>query len=100
MKSVTAGLFFAVTLAELIDLTGGVDDFLLAGIKRMAVRADFHMQILADSGAGFESVAAAADHVDFSILRMDVRFHVLSLPNACKKVAHDTVINLTQQART
>jgi hypothetical protein len=66
----------------------------------MAVRADFHMQILADGGAGLESVAATADHVDFRVLGMDIRFHVLNLPNACKKVAHDTVIDLTQQART
>ncbi len=58
------------------------------------------MQIFTDGGAGLEGVAATADHVDFSVLGVDIRFHVLSLPNACKKVAHDTVIDLTQQART
>lgn len=90
-------LFFAVTLAEFIDLSGGVHDFLLTGIKRVAVRADFHMQILADSGAGLEGMAATADHVNFSVLWVDIRFHV-RLPIAWKKVAHDTVNDQPQQA--
>ena len=35
-----AGVF----LAELVDATGGVDDLLLAGIERMAVRAHFDLR--------------------------------------------------------
>jgi hypothetical protein len=90
-------LFFAVALAEFVDLPGGVHDFLLTGIKWVAVRADFHVQVATDRGAGLEAVAAAADHVDFSILGVDIRFHK-RLASACKKVAHDTVNHLSQQA--
>lgn len=54
------------------------------------------MQIPACGGAGLEGVAAAADHVDFSVLGVDIRFHNV-LASAWKKVGHDTVNHLLQQ---
>ena len=65
-----------VLLAELIDPTAGVDDFLLAGIKRMAVGADLDLKVLTDGRAGLEHVPAGAGHVDFLIFGMDAGFHV------------------------
>ena len=40
-----------VFLAELVDTAAGVDDLLLAGVERMAVGADFDLQIVADRRA-------------------------------------------------
>jgi len=41
-----ACLLHAVTLAEFLDTSGGIDDLLLAGIERMAGRADFDVQLV------------------------------------------------------
>src|SRR6266542_6079576 len=49
-----------VALAEFLDATGGVDDFLLARIERVARRAHFDVQGLVDRRARHERVAATA----------------------------------------
>jgi len=43
------GLFHTVFLAELVNPTGGIKQFLFAGVERMALGADFNGQIAARS---------------------------------------------------
>src|SRR5437667_10705283 len=71
------GRLLSVALAELLDATRCIDDLLLAGVERMARRADFNVQRLVDRRARLERDAAAAGHVNFAVLGMDVGFHSL-----------------------
>src|SRR4030066_2143025 len=69
----------AVLLAEFVDTAAAVHDLLLAGEKRVAKRADFDAQILAEGGAGDKAVATGAGHFDFFVLGMNAFFHVYNL---------------------
>jgi len=69
--------FFAVFLAEFLDPSGGIHDFLFASIERVTVRAHFNVQRLAHGGTGLESIAATARHGDFLITRVNFCFHGL-----------------------
>src|SRR5512132_3318564 len=72
------GRLAAVPLAELVDAARGVDDLLLARVERMALRADFDVQLLGGRGrAGHELVPAAAGDLHFGILGMDLLFHAV-----------------------
>jgi hypothetical protein len=70
-------VFSSLLLAgvELIDATSGIDQLGLSGIKRMAVRADFHAHIAGCCGAGFEGVPASAGYRDGVVGWVDSRFH-------------------------
>lgn len=78
------GQLHAVFLTEFLNAASSVHDFLLTGVKRMAQGANLDMQILAVGGTCFELVAAAASHVNFSVIWMNISFHgaVLSKSNA------------------
>jgi hypothetical protein len=70
----------AVFLTELVDATGGIHDFLRAGVERVALGTNFDVQRwLAHHGLGLEAVAATAGHGEFLVIRVDVCFHFLSL---------------------
>ena len=73
-----------VALAEFVDPSGGIHDFLLAGKERVAGGTDFHVQLLTQGGTGREFVAATADHFDFGVFRMNIRFH----DRLCKKLVN------------
>ena len=64
-----------VFLAEFVDAASGVDDFLLARVERMAVRADFHLEVVSQCRTRLEGVAAGAAHIDFFVVRMRIGFH-------------------------
>ena len=64
-----------VLLSELIDATGGVHHLLLAGVERMAVGADFDLQVVSQRRARREDIAAAAGDRHFLVFRMNRRFH-------------------------
>jgi hypothetical protein len=65
-----------VSATELVDASGRVHHFLLAGVERMAGRAHVKVYFVLTAGrAGHESVAAAADHFYVRIVWMDIRFH-------------------------
>src|SRR5262245_33589645 len=66
----------AVALPELLDPARGVENLLLAGVKRVAHRAHLHMQLTAERRLRLERVAAAADDGDFLVVRMDLGLHV------------------------
>ena len=68
----------AVLLAEFLNATSGVQDLLLAGVERVAQRANFDVHVLAIGGARLELVAAAASDVDFFVIRVGFGLHALS----------------------
>ena len=68
----------SVLLAELVHPAARVDDLLLARVERMAVRADFDLQIMAEGRARNERVTAAAGHGRVFVLRVNSGFHDLS----------------------
>src|SRR5450759_3246148 len=63
-----------VFLAEFFHAAGGVDDFLLAGVERVAVGAHLDVQGLAHSRACLPSIAATAGDLNFVISRMAVSY--------------------------
>ena len=65
----------AVLLTELFDATGGVNDLLLARVKRMALGAHFNVQILAISRTCLEHIATTAGDVDFFVIRVGIGLH-------------------------
>ena len=68
-------LLVAVTTAELVDLTCCVHDFLLTGVEGVAGSADFDAEVLADCGTRLEGVTTTASDRDFTVVRVDLRFH-------------------------
>src|SRR5579862_69111 len=68
-----------VLAAELVDAARGVDDLLLAGIERMAVRAHLHLEVVSERRARLERVTARAGDRDLSVLRMGLGFHGATL---------------------
>ena len=66
----------AVLAAELVYPAACIDDLLFAGVKRMACRADFDQEILAECGAGRELVTTATGDFDFAVGGMNLGFHV------------------------
>jgi hypothetical protein len=83
-----AGLLQAITTAELIDPAAGIDDFLLPGIKGVALRAHFDMKIMPDGGTSNETAATAAGDIDFFVIRMDFGAHV-NTSTLQKQISHD-----------
>jgi len=69
------GLRAAVTLRELLNATGSIDKFLLAGEKRMAGRADTDSNV-APGRAGLINRAARANDVGLVIFWVNACFHV------------------------
>src|SRR5436190_19654126 len=68
------GLRLGQTLLEFVHATGGINELLLAGVKRVTNVAntnDNHRL----SGTCLEYVTASATNFRFTILRMDVCFH-------------------------
>jgi len=68
-----------ILLAEFINPARSIENLLFAGVERMTARADFDLQIMADSRARLEAVATAADDVDFGVIGMDRCFHKITL---------------------
>ncbi len=68
--------FLGVTLVEAINAPGGIYQFLFARKKRVARRADFHLQIGLARRARRECFAAGTLHVNVLVLWMDFLFHV------------------------
>ena len=63
---------------KLFYAAGAVDEFLLAGEKRVAVRTDFDADILL-RGTRVDHVAAQAGDRGFHVLGMYFVFHVVSI---------------------
>jgi hypothetical protein len=65
----------AIALGEFFDATGGIDEFLLAGEKRMAGRADTNSNV-APGRASVIHRAACANHVGLVVFWVNACFHV------------------------
>ena len=72
----------AVALLELIHTTAGVHQLLLAGVERVALGANFNLQLLLGR-AGREGLAAHAAHDRLAVLGMDAFLHCFHLFCAC-----------------
>ncbi len=64
-----------VLASELVHPTAGIDDFLLTGLERMAGRAHFDEEVLAQGRTGRKFVAAAAGNLDITVGGMNLGFH-------------------------
>jgi hypothetical protein len=70
------GLRVSVFLLETLNTTGGIYQLLLAGEKRMTIRADFYAQHIAlDCRAGRKRMAARAMHSNVVIIGVNSRLH-------------------------
>ncbi len=67
-------LLDAVLLVELVNTTAGVDQLLLAGVERVALRADFNGDV-GLGGAGLYNGTASALDGGLLIIRMDSFLH-------------------------
>ena len=88
----------SVLLAELVDAAGGVEDFLLARVERMAVSTDFHLEIVSQSRARLERIPAGAGNTDFFIFGMRIGFHGSLYPGGfCRPVTRKRARSLAGQ---
>ena len=88
----------SVLLAELVDPARGVEDLLLAGVERMAIRADFDRQVVSQSRPRLECVPARAGDADFFVFRMRIGFHGSLNPGGfCRPVTRKRARSLAGQ---
>jgi len=59
---------------ELLDATGGINEFLLASVEGVAYVADVHTQ-LRHRAPGRERVPASTTHLAFNVLGMNIALH-------------------------
>lgn len=79
LKSCPDTLFLGVALgvfaAEALDATRGVQHFLFAGEERVAVGADFHVDVALMGGASCERVTARAQDAYFVVSGVNSSLH-------------------------
>lgn len=75
-------LALAVTLVEALHTTTGVDELLLPSEKRMALVAQFNVEISTAGAAGRERVATRALHVGIGVFGMGLSLHGFSSDKA------------------
>ena len=63
-------------LAEALYAAPGVENLLLAGIKRVARRANLKVNVLCQGGARGDHVATATGSIDLVIFGMNLWFHL------------------------
>ncbi len=66
-----------ILAAEAFYAAGGVQQFLLAGKERMAIRADFYVDVAAMSRARAKAMATRTHDANFVISGMNSCFHDL-----------------------
>ena len=82
------GLGLGVFAAEALDAAGRVNQLLLAGEERVAVGADFHVDVALVGRTGRKSIAARAVYAHFVVDRMDGCLH--GTPNSLVANLHFT----------
>lgn len=63
------------TLTESLNPAAGVQNLLLAGVKRMTGGTDLEVNILMQGGTGLDDVPAAAGRLDHLIIWVNALFH-------------------------
>jgi len=80
--------FDSETLIKLVYTAASLDNFLLAGVIRMALRADINFHNIAFHGrAADKRLAASASHGTFVIIGMNSFFHNFRSPNEFRPTA-------------
>lgn len=74
-KVLTLDAATAKTLVETINAAAAVDDFLLAGIKRVALRTDVDMEIFTARRTRLNSVSTTAGRSYGNVLGVYICFH-------------------------
>ncbi len=62
-------------LLELVDAAANFRHLGFTGVERVAGRTDVEVQVLANSGAGLDHVAAGAAGSDLDVIRVNTFFH-------------------------
>jgi hypothetical protein len=75
LREVLAAGLATVAFSKFVDTPAGVNYFLLARVKGVAIRTDLNLEIACQRGAGRKPVPATAGHVNFAVFWMDIRFH-------------------------
>jgi hypothetical protein len=78
MRSADFVLLQAESLVEPVNTSTGVNQLLLAGIERVALRADFNSDVLL-GGTGRKDVATGAANRGLFVIGMDTFLHVVHL---------------------
>src|ERR1019366_950833 len=82
------GWLLAEAALEPRDAAAGVQDLLLAGVERVAVRADIGVDSAVLGGApGAEGVPAGAGHRGRHVVRVNIRLHIGSPFRGSRRVA-------------
>lgn len=68
----------SIAFVKAVNATGGVNQFLFSGKKRVTFRANFDVQIIAHRRACLKTVTARAGNGDVLIIRMYFRFHLFN----------------------
>ena len=68
-------ILFGVLAAEALHPSGGIDQLLLTGKERMAIRADFYADVSLMGRPGHKRVAACAVHAHFMVRGMNSCLH-------------------------
>jgi hypothetical protein len=68
-----------IALVETVNASRGIYKLLFAGKERVAFRANFDMQVVAQGRAGLKAVPACARDRDLVVIRMYILFHNLFL---------------------
>ncbi len=71
-------LLHAEALLEAIYTTACIDELLLSGEERMALRANFNTDILF-CGTGLDDITASAGNGSLTVIRMDLFLHLIHL---------------------
>ncbi len=72
---------FCVLATETLDASGGIYEALLAGKKRMAIGADFDVDVALVRGTGLKIVSAGTVNVDCFVVWVNRFFRHLSWVN-------------------
>ncbi len=64
-----------VTLVKAVNAAGRIDQFLLAGEKRMTLGADLYMQLFAHRRTRLERMSTCTRDIDLCVIRMYLWFH-------------------------
>src|SRR5215831_16823271 len=76
------GVAFRVLAAETLHAAGSIEQFLLAGKERVALRADFYVDVALVGRTSSEMIAARALHAYFVVNGMNRCLHVRIYLNA------------------
>jgi hypothetical protein len=97
----TGGLLGTLSLVlslEFIDASGGIDQLLLTGEKRVAAGANFDADVVFIGGSCTERMSARADYVHLIVCGVDSSFHGLTSGDFLGKLHLTIAVQAPNQA--